>query len=202
MVSNRVDKGKRFSRRVLITHETDCGPIFLQVIDTRSTYSRRTVEEARDRAVCVLTDSGVPVDALLAEAPHGSLVREHVLSVKDEEPDALAGIAAQLLEVALHLLAYMDMGSAADKVLPGLAFQLGRLDLLLHVYEVEAKLQAGRRRDKPLADPYDASRNNRLRAFHARLVAEGHSDATKLTAEEFELSDRQVRNIIGNSRRK
>jgi hypothetical protein len=56
--------------------------------------------------------------------------------------------------------------------------------------------QAGRRKGKPASDPYDSDRNARVLAFHARLVAAGHSDATAQTADEFELSTRTVRRLI------
>ena len=56
--------------------------------------------------------------------------------------------------------------------------------------------QRARRFDKPAADPYDATRNDRIRAFHARLLAQGRTDATAGTAGEFGLSARQIRNIL------
>lgn len=59
-----------------------------------------------------------------------------------------------------------------------------------------AKAQSRRRKGKPAADPHDMSRNDRLKAFHARIVNDGHRDATSQTAHEFELGTRQVRNIL------
>ncbi|MBP8306384.1 MAG: hypothetical protein KAY46_03915 [Burkholderiaceae bacterium] len=56
--------------------------------------------------------------------------------------------------------------------------------------------QRWRRKDRPSSDPYDQSRNARLRTFHARLLADGARDATTQTATEFDLSARQVRNIL------
>lgn len=189
-------KGKRFSRRNLITHETEYGPVILERIDWRAIFCRSSIEAARARAIRVLSAYGAPLDDLLAVAPHGSTVREYVMHVRGEEPDSLPALAAQLLEVALHLLAYLDMGEEAAKAVPGLAFRLGRLELLLHVYEVEAEIQAARRLGKPTSDRYDVSRNDRVIRHHARLIAAGRTDATKQTALEFDISDRQVRNIL------
>ncbi len=57
--------------------------------------------------------------------------------------------------------------------------------------------QRARRLDRPAVDPYrDPSRNDRIRAFHARLKADNAPDATARTAEEFGLSDRQIRSIV------
>lgn len=59
------------------------------------------------------------------------------------------------------------------------------------------KAQADRRKDKPATDPdHDPGRNDRIRAFHARL--HGERDATSKTALEFELSTRSVRRILNS----
>jgi hypothetical protein len=58
------------------------------------------------------------------------------------------------------------------------------------------KAQALRRKGKPAKSDYDAGRNKRICKHHARLVSEGHHDATAQTAAEFGLSARQVSRIV------
>ncbi|MBW7925838.1 MAG: hypothetical protein H3C59_14000 [Burkholderiaceae bacterium] len=79
----------------------------------------------------------------------------------------------------------------------------------VHVVEPHAirgvkhsRAQGARRRDKPgVEGAYDQSRNDRIRAYHARLVSVGASNATRATADEFGLSDRQIRNIVNAGRK-
>lgn len=58
-------------------------------------------------------------------------------------------------------------------------------------------VQAKRRKGKPArSDEYDPDRNARIQNRHARLVAAGRHDATQETANEFNLSKRQVSRIV------
>lgn len=60
-----------------------------------------------------------------------------------------------------------------------------------------SETQAKRRKDKPGVDALDdISRNDRIRAMHARLAGAGYRDATAQVAAEFELSASQVRRIV------
>jgi hypothetical protein len=61
--------------------------------------------------------------------------------------------------------------------------------------------QRKRRQGKPSSDTYDKDRNERIRAFYQRIVAEnGDYGAKKRTAREFNLSDKQISRIVGNNR--
>jgi hypothetical protein len=64
----------------------------------------------------------------------------------------------------------------------------------------QSRTQRARRLDKPASDSYNADRNARIRAFHARLIDADHADATAQTAEQFGLSARQVRRVVGAGR--
>lgn len=65
-----------------------------------------------------------------------------------------------------------------------------------------SKAQSKRRLNKPAVDSaQDASRNDRIRKFHARLISAGEIDATAQAAAEYDLSDRQIRNILKVSRK-
>jgi hypothetical protein len=62
--------------------------------------------------------------------------------------------------------------------------------------EKSGRAQAGRRKDKPAANPDDEGRNGRIRTFHARQVDAGNTKATATTATEFGLSTRQIRRVL------
>jgi hypothetical protein len=62
-----------------------------------------------------------------------------------------------------------------------------------------SEAQRARRKDKPSSadDPRrNRDRNESVRLYHARLVAQGRHDATAATAAEFDLSARTIRRII------
>lgn len=68
--------------------------------------------------------------------------------------------------------------------------------------EKNRRVQAMRRFDKPAVDSdLDASRNDRIRKFHARLESVGEIGATAQTAAEFSLSTRRIRAIVSSSRK-
>lgn len=58
------------------------------------------------------------------------------------------------------------------------------------------RTQRARRLDKPGTSSYDASRNERVRAMHARLHRDEKHGATQQVAKAFDLSERQVRRIV------
>jgi len=63
--------------------------------------------------------------------------------------------------------------------------------------EKHSKAQSAKRKNKPGSDSADdPSRNDRLRKYHARLVANGERDHIKQTAQEFNLDRRQVSRIV------
>lgn len=193
-------EGKRYSKRQRSEQEIDGGlTVYLEQINWDSVFSPQTIERYRQKSVDILVASGVDVDSLLADSPHGSGLRDYVLNFKELAPDSMHGLAARVLEIALHILA-KDYTPGMDRLIPGIAFQFGRLTMLLDVYEIDHRSHAPRRADKPASDPYDGNRNERLRAYHARLIASGARDANQQTADEFDLSARQVRRIVNLKR--
>lgn len=71
-----------------------------------------------------------------------------------------------------------------------------------NIGEKTRKTQSKRRLNKPAVDSYlDASRNDRIRKFHARLAFVGEIGATEQTAAEFDLTARQIRNILNAGRK-
>lgn len=189
--------GKRFSRREIEQVTIGDLSFCLERIDFNSVFSKSTIEAYKAKAIAAIEAEGIDAAPFLAESPHGSLLSDFVLNYKEFEPDSLIGIAVRLLELALHLVAYQGMtGDADGSIKAGLAFRFGRLSVLFDVYSVEAELQSKRRKGKPLEDPYDTNRDERLIAFHSRLVAAGRADATKQTAMEFGISDSRVRSIV------
>lgn len=62
--------------------------------------------------------------------------------------------------------------------------------------EKHSKTQSARRKDKPAADHYDNNRNDRIKKFHANLIAGCVRDPVKQTAEEFSLDPRTIRRIV------
>lgn len=192
--------GKRFSKRQIAEQGIEGGlTVYLEQINCDSVFSSQTIERYRQKSVDILVASGVDVDSLLADSPHGSGLRNHVLNFKELAPDSMPGLAARVLEIALHILA-KDYAPGMDKLIPGFAFQFGRLTMLLDVYEIDRRNHAERRADKPTSDPYDSNRNERLRAYHAKLITSGAKDANKQTADEFGLSAKQVGRIVKSKR--
>lgn len=187
--------GKRFSRREILDASADEQVYGLEKINWNDVFSASTITSYRNRAAETLRAHGVDVDALLSDSPHGSAVRDFVLNHEDSERDSLPGLASSLLEVTLHILAYQSMSAPAG-VQSSYAYRFGRLSMLFDVYELDRLDHANRRAGKPSSDPYDSGRNDRLRAFHARLIAAGETDATSQTAIEFGLSVKQVGRIV------
>lgn len=181
--------GKLFSKRTIEVHETEYGPIELIRINWCEEFTPKTLDHYRQQATEVLATYDIPVDALLTDAPHGSMVRDYVLNHTKHEQDSLPALAARILETILHM-------QADEYYKRSLAYRLGRLTMLFDVYQVYGATQAARREGKSKTDNYDTSRNDRLKSFHAKLAASGAKDATKQTADEFEISARQVRYIL------
>jgi len=191
--------GKQFSRRE-VEQITISGVDFWQEqIDWNEVFAASTIHKYKAKALDALKAEGVPVESLLEKSPHGSMLRDYVLNHEKEPHDSLPGLAARLLEHALHIEAYQAMPRATEHV-AGLAFTFGRLATLFDVYEIVRQDRAARRADKPTSDPYDSGRNERLRAFHANLIAGGAIDANQQTAVEFGLSARQVSRIVKHKR--
>lgn len=109
----------------MFERETDIGTIF-------DTLSEKRVIEIQDKARRTLIELGIDVDRLLIDAPHGSRVKEHVLYVAEAAPESEAGQAARLLEMTMHYRAYMAL-PGGEKLLPHLAYLIGRLELLTDI---------------------------------------------------------------------
>ncbi len=188
--------GKRFSRREIEQVSVDGVVIHLETIDWDGVFSADTIGRYKEKAVEVLRSKGVDVDSLLQQSPHGSGVRDYVLNQKNHAIDSVAGLAARVLEHALHIAVYKELNNGTPD---SFIYTFGRLAMLVDVYVIECAIQAKRRTGKPSSDPYDTSRNTRLRQFYNRLIAGGATDATKQTAKEFSLSTKQVGRIIKQS---
>lgn len=187
--------GKRFSRRDIEVITVGDLVFHLEQIDWDEAFTASTIDKYRAKALDALKAEGVPIEPLLEQSPHGSLLRDYVLNNESMPHDSLASLAARMLEICLHVVAYQGMPEANRKV-AGLAFKLGRLSTLFDVYEIDRRDHAKRRADKPADDPYDTTRNSRVRAYHARLIEVGARDANQQTADEFGLSARQVSRIV------
>lgn len=190
-----VTEGKRFSKRELEVHTVEGVDFWLERINWNEVFTASTIARYKARAMDTLKAEGVPVESLLEQSPHGSMLRDYVLNHEDSPHDSLPGLAARLLEHALHIEAYQATTRAMER-LAGLAFTFGRLATLFDAYEIVRHDQAARRAGKPTSDPYDRGRNERLCAFHAKLIAGGATDANQQTADEFNLSARQVSRIV------
>ena len=189
-------EGKRFSRRYVEVVTADGLDFYLERINWDSVFSTSTLASYRDKAVSTLRSKGICVDELLSESPCGSGVRDFVLNSRGLEPDSLPGLAAKLLEVVLHILAYRGMENSAQRTI-SLAYDFGRLSMLFDVYEIDSASQAKKRQDKPASDHYDTDRNKRIRDYYAAAVeAGGKYGAKKATAGKFDLTDRQVARIV------
>jgi len=187
--------GKRFSRREAERITIDGLDFWLEQIDWNGVFGASTIRRYKTKALEVLSAENIPLERLLEDAPHGSMVLDFVLNHKGLPHDSLPALAAKLLEHALHIEAYQSMPGAMERVV-SLAFSFGRLTTLFDVYEIDRCDHAKRRADKPTSDPYDSGRNKRILAFHARLIADGARDANQQTADEFDLSARQVSRIV------
>lgn len=193
-------EGKRFSQREVTAVTNEHGDtIYFQKINWDAVYGHQTLERYRERAIDVLNANGVDVAALLEDAPHGSLICEHVLVTRGETPDSVLFLAAKIVYLVSHILAYEKLPGYETRI-PDLAYDLGRVTAFFEVFQIYGESQGLRRRGKPLASDfdttltYDKDRDNKLRKFHKRLA--GQSDATTQTAKEFDLSTRQVRRIL------
>ena len=198
MKREKYSVGKRFSLRKVERITIDGLDFWQEQIDWNEVFTASTIDRYKAKALDVLNAEGVPVESLLEQSPHGSMLRDYVLNRDGSLHDSLPKLAARLLEHALHIEAYKATPGAMGRV-ASLAFTFGRLATLFDVYEIDRRDHAKRRADKPTSDPYDSARNKRLRAFHARLIAGGATDANKQTAEEFKLTARQVLRIVNRS---
>ena len=186
-------EGKRFSRTESKKVTTDDGvDHFYEKIDWNYSCTPAALEAHCQRAIKILLAGGIK-QSQLADSQHGSAIRDYVLNILDKPRDSQLGLAAQILEVALHLQAYNDLPGGKE-LMPSLATRLGRLASLLDTYQIDSEIQAKRRQGKPSSDPYDTGRNDRMRKYHNRL--KGCPGAVKQTSIEFELSERQTSRIV------
>lgn len=186
-------EGKRFTRREVEKVTTDDGDFYFEKINWNTVYTRKTLEEYRRRAVDVLRANGFEVEELLSQSPHGSILRDYVINTEGAEPDSLPALAARIIELISHVVAYGAL-PGGERKMPALIFDLGRTTALFDVYQIDGAIQRKRRKDKPLADSYDTGRNDRLREYHRRLA--GQNDATEQTAQAFGVTTRTVNRIV------
>jgi len=110
-------------------------------------------------------------------------------SLVEARADALAAYEADDMILFDRCLEIMFLRATLFEIVP-----LGRAG------HNSNRRQRERRLGKPSSDPTDTTRHDRIRAHHARLVAEGRHDATSATAAEFNLSTRQIRTIVSRGK--
>lgn len=135
--------GKRFSLREAERITIDGLDFWLEQIDWNEVFTASTIDRYKAKALDVLRVEKVPLERLLEESPHGSMVRDFVLNYQDSPHDSLPVLAARLLEHALHIEAYKAMPGAMERV-ARLAFTFGRLATLFDVYEIENRIQSAK----------------------------------------------------------
>lgn len=153
--------GRSHARRQVEEIDADGMTVWLERLNADDYLTAGTLTRYKDRAITVLKAHNIPVDDLLADSPHGSMVRDYVLNVlpidrvknpteeklrkqylEPNDPLQLEP-AARLLEMALHLEAY---GKSAD---PGLAYRFGRLALLFDIYaEISQRNQGNAKKER------------------------------------------------------
>ncbi len=135
--------GKRFSQRETERITIDGLDFWQQRIDWNEVFTASTIGRYKAKALDVLRAEKIPLERLLEESPHGSLVLDFVLNHNDSLHDSLPALAAKLLEHALHIEAYQAMQGAMGRV-ASLAFTFGRLATLFDVYEIENRIQSAK----------------------------------------------------------
>lgn len=135
MKREKYSVGKRFSLRKVERITIDGLYFWHQQIDWNEVFTASTIDRYKAKALDVLRVEKVPLERLLEESPHGSLVRDFVLNYQDSPHDSLPVLAARLLEHALHIEAYKAMPGAEGRI-ASLAFRFGRLATLFDVYEI------------------------------------------------------------------
>lgn len=189
--------GKRFSQIDVVEYRSDDGEHLgeLQKIADEGNFSRAPKHYA-EKAERILRERGINVDAMLIDSPNGSGIRDFIFNQKGEQHDSVIALASQVLELSLHVLGYQS-AHAPGNVIEPLAYRLGRLAMLLDVYEFDEKDHAKRRKGKPSNDPDDTGRDSRIRDFHSKWIkSNGSYGAIKQTAREFDLSEKQISRIL------
>lgn len=102
------------------------------------TFSARKVATIRDRTFDTLKELGIDPAIYHAASPNGSLLRSSVCL--DHAPESEEGVAARLYEATLHYLAYLD-SPGNERLLPGLAYRIGRLELVAYVIKARRTQQ-------------------------------------------------------------
>jgi hypothetical protein len=124
-------RGRRFSRRTVEVHaidedESNSTQIDLTHINWNDHLTDVTLQRYLQKAMEIVRKAGIDADSMLDEqSPYGSLLRKHILN--QYEPDSDQALAAQIIEIILHM-------QASDDYRQSLAFLLGRLTQLLDVY--------------------------------------------------------------------
>lgn len=133
-----VTEGNRFSRREVTRAYGEFGPSEIWAIDYDEVLN---VKKCLEKARAVLKSAGINWVLFHADSPHGSKLRDYVINFQSYAPDSPQGLAARIQEIALHIQSYEKL-SGSEKLIPGLAYKLGRLHLLAQVYETTSKTAA------------------------------------------------------------
>ena len=126
------------------------------------------------------------IDAYLAQDGWDQDSRARLL---EERELAFAAYKAGEFDLALAMMTSLQRACEASSLRTH-AHRFAKRDA------AASEAQSKRRKGKPAGDSQDSNRDDRLRAYHARLVANGDDDATSQTAAAFDLSTRQVRRIV------
>lgn len=182
--ARRVTVGRRFSLVEAIEYPDGARH---QSIDSDLHATRA---QMRARSVRVLEAECVPVAALLAQAPGGSMLRDYVLNNLDRPADSAVGLAARIVELCCTLDTIEETGAAPMREVIRLAMLLGRLDALARVYRVTEETSApvlrmgseARRKYTDEDRKRWTARWNELRAVNSRM---SFSDAAARIAAAF-----------------
>jgi hypothetical protein len=185
--------GRKLSRRDVEFFETEYGDESqLERSDPDDIWGTTTIERHRQRAIRTLRAAGIDAHQFDDDSPKGSSLLEHVLWREDHEIDSPIGLAARIYEICCHLLAYQTMGG--DKLIPGLAYRLGRLVILAKAYGPESERQRdiARRPRKAITKRDLEQYRDRWKQLHA---GSEHGWRTA-AARRFKISDKTLKNKL------
>ena len=141
MTTRVLATGRRFTKRAATIHETPDGETWLLALDPDESFTAGTIARHKATAIEALEAAGIPTQAILAEHPGGSMLRDRVMNYLDHEPDSLLGLAARIVEVCIRV-EVLGASAAPVAMQMGAAYRLGRLVMIARAYGIEAVQRA------------------------------------------------------------
>ncbi len=190
--------GRQFSKIDVEEHVNERGEVSeLHSINPLLFWGEKNIREHKQKAFDTLKAAGINVDYLLQDSPHGSALRDYVLNYLDHPWDSHIGLAAKILELCCHALAYKEM--SADKQFNSTLRSLVHYVTLSQVYETaDVKRREGGKASGETSKAKAEISHEKVIKIAKELLESGKErrEIAGIISKRVSLSVRQIRSIF------